>query len=76
MTVLEQLATFVATADPSHLPQLDRDIQRRHLADTVVARIAGAASHDGRTLYFCSDCPGGQGGFDLWQIRREPKAKK
>ena len=32
-------------------------------------------SPDGRTLYFSSDCPGGLGGFDLWQIRRVPKAK-
>ena len=50
MPVIEQLAEFVATADPSRLPQLDRDIQRRHLADTLVARIAGAASHEGHLL--------------------------
>jgi hypothetical protein len=27
-------------------------------------------STDGRILYFASDMPGGQGGWDLWQIRR------
>ena len=50
MPVIEQLAEFVATAEASRLPPLDRNIQRRHLADTVVARIAGANSHEGRLL--------------------------
>jgi serine/threonine protein kinase len=31
-------------------------------------------SPDGRTLYFASDMPGGQGGWDLWQIHRVLKA--
>lgn len=30
-------------------------------------------SADGHILYFASDMPGGQGGWDLWQIRRVPK---
>ncbi|MDR3403836.1 MAG: SUMF1/EgtB/PvdO family nonheme iron enzyme [Chthoniobacter sp.] len=30
-------------------------------------------SADGSVLYFASDMPGGQGGWDLWQIRRVPK---
>jgi len=29
---------------------------------------------DGRTLFFNSKCPGGYGGWDIWQIRRVPKA--
>jgi hypothetical protein len=29
-------------------------------------------SRDGRTLYFCSDRPGGSGGWDLWQVPIEP----
>jgi hypothetical protein len=32
-------------------------------------------SPDGRILYFSSDMPGGQGGWDLWQVRRLPKQK-
>jgi 2-methylcitrate dehydratase PrpD len=50
MTVLDELASFVVSADPLGLPALDREILRRHLADTVVARIAGAASREGRLL--------------------------
>ncbi len=30
-----------------------------------------ALSKDGRSLYFTSDRPGGEGGFDLWVSRRE-----
>ena len=33
-------------------------------------------SPDGRTLWFAWDGPGGQGGMDLWQIRRVPKKGK
>ena len=29
-------------------------------------------SPDGSTLYFCSDRPGGHGGFDIWQAPIEP----
>ncbi|HUT35704.1 MAG TPA: protein kinase [Planctomycetota bacterium] len=29
-------------------------------------------SADGRTLYFCSTCPGGQGSSDLWQSPLQP----
>lgn len=50
MPVIERLAAFVASADAGQLPQLDREIQARHLIDTVVARIAGAASHEGGIL--------------------------
>lgn len=50
MPVIERLAAFVASADAGRLPQLDREIQARHLIDTVVARIAGAASHEGGIL--------------------------
>lgn len=51
MALIEQLAAFVASADAGRLPQLDREIQRRHMTDAVVARIAGAASHEGRLLH-------------------------
>jgi hypothetical protein len=36
---------------------------------------AACLARDGRTLYFAAHLPNGQGGNDLWQIRRVPKAK-
>ncbi len=50
MTILTDLAAFVATASARTLPQLDRDILRRHASDAVVARIAGARTTEGRAL--------------------------
>lgn len=31
---------------------------------------------DGRTLYFTSNCAGGEGGWDIWMTRRVPKPKR
>ncbi len=50
MKHLNALATFAATATASRLPQLDRDILRRHTFDAVVARIAGASTTEGRAV--------------------------
>ena len=36
-------------------------------ADTLSSYAHPAVSPDGRWLYFTSDMPGGQGGFDLWR---------
>ncbi len=59
MSLLYQLASFVATASARDLPALDREILRLHAADVIVARIAGAHTSEGRAvsqLY-----PGGRG---------------
>ena len=50
MSLLDQLAAFVCSANPAALPLLDQAIQRRHLTDVVVARIAGARTQEGRAL--------------------------
>ena len=50
MTFLHELADFVVQARAADLPQLDRDILRRHMCDVVVARMAGDATTEGREL--------------------------
>jgi len=42
MSVIASLASFVAGAKASALPAAERDRQRLHLTDTVVAALAGA----------------------------------
>ena len=37
--------------------------------DTLSAYAHPAVSPDGQWLYFTSDMPGGQGGYDLWRVR-------
>jgi peptidoglycan-associated lipoprotein len=43
------------------------------IADDSVNCFCPCISADGLTLYFSSDMPGGQGGMDLWQIKRKNK---
>ena len=50
MNILAELAAFVATASARDLPTLDRGILRRHAADAVVARLAGAQTSEGRAV--------------------------
>ena len=50
MSILTDLAGFVATASARELPMLDRQILRRHATDAVVARIVGARTTEGRVL--------------------------
>ena len=59
MSRLDGLAAFVANAKASDLPALDRAILRRHVADVVVARLAGEACSEGRAV--SSFYPPGQG---------------
>jgi 2-methylcitrate dehydratase PrpD len=59
VNLLNELATFVATASARNLPALDREILRRHAADVVVARIAGAHTSEGRAV--AALFPGGRG---------------
>jgi 2-methylcitrate dehydratase PrpD len=50
MNVLRELAAFVCGASISSLPESERAIQRRHIADTLLAAKAGAATTEGRGL--------------------------
>ncbi|MEP6668266.1 MAG: protein kinase [Chthoniobacter sp.] len=61
---------FVALADDKG------SFNAQPLVLAVNSRVqAPTLSTDGLTLYFASDMPGGQGGWDLWQIRRVPRAR-
>jgi 2-methylcitrate dehydratase PrpD len=50
MTVLGQLADFVAQANAAALPPAEQELQRRHIMDAVVAAAAGARTREGRSL--------------------------
>jgi len=50
MTVIGQLAEFVAQANAAALPAAEQAMQRRHIADTVVAAAAGARTAEARSL--------------------------
>jgi len=50
MSVIASLASFVAGAKASALPAAERDRQRLHLTDTVVAALAGAQIPEGKAL--------------------------
>jgi 2-methylcitrate dehydratase PrpD len=50
MTVMGQLADFVAQADAAALPPAEQALQRRHVFDTVVAAAAGARTAEARSL--------------------------
>lgn len=59
MAVLDELAAFVTGAKASSLPAVDRAILRRHVADVVAARLAGAAASEGKAV--SALYPAGQG---------------
>ena len=50
MSVITELASFVAEAEASALPQPEHERLRLHLADTVIAALAGAHIPEGRAL--------------------------
>jgi 2-methylcitrate dehydratase PrpD len=50
MSVLRELAAFVGSASAAALPEAERTILRRHIADTLVAAVAGAQTTEGRAL--------------------------
>jgi 2-methylcitrate dehydratase PrpD len=50
MTVIGQLADFVAHANAAALAPAEQALQRRHLFDTVVAAAAGAGTAEARSL--------------------------
>lgn len=43
-------------------------------ADTLSSYGHPAVSPDGNWLYFCSDMPGGQGGYDIWRVNLKERA--
>lgn len=59
MSVLDALAAFVSSARASDLPAHDRAVLRRHVADIVAARLAGAACSEGKAV--ATFFPPGQG---------------
>jgi 2-methylcitrate dehydratase PrpD len=50
MSILRDLAGFVCGASVASLPEAERAIQRRHIADTLVAAVAGIQTSEGRAL--------------------------
>jgi 2-methylcitrate dehydratase PrpD len=52
MTVLRDLATFVCGASIASLSEAERALQRRHVADTLLAAAVGAWTEEGRQLRY------------------------
>ena len=50
MSVIPQLAAFVAGASAASLPAPERAALRRHVADTLLAAVAGARTTEGQAL--------------------------
>jgi 2-methylcitrate dehydratase PrpD len=50
MTVISQLADFVVHANAAALPVAEQALQHRHVADAVVAAVAGARTAEARSL--------------------------
>ena len=50
MTVISQLADFVAQANAAALPAAEQALQRRHVFDAVVAAAVGARTAEARSL--------------------------
>ena len=50
MSVLHELAGFVTSASAASLPEAERARLRRHVADTLVAAVAGSQTTEGRAL--------------------------
>jgi 2-methylcitrate dehydratase PrpD len=50
MSIVRDLAGFVSGASVQSLPQVDRAMQGRHVADTLVAATVGARTAEGRGL--------------------------
>jgi 2-methylcitrate dehydratase PrpD len=50
MSIIREWAAFVAGASVTTLPEAEQAIQRRHLADTLIAAVAGSRTTEGRAL--------------------------
>jgi 2-methylcitrate dehydratase PrpD len=57
MSVIRELAAFVCGASVASLPAAERATQRRHVADTLVAAVAGSRTSEGRALRSLSTAP-------------------
>ena len=57
MSVIGELASFVAGAKASALPRAERERLELHLTDTVVAALAGACIPEGKALQNFGDAP-------------------
>jgi 2-methylcitrate dehydratase PrpD len=50
MSIIREWAAFVAGASVTSLPEAERAVQRRHVADTLIAAVAGSRTTEGRAL--------------------------
>src|SRR5438045_2886892 len=50
MSVIREWAAFVCAASAASLPAAERAVQRRHVADTLLAAVAGNRTGEGRAL--------------------------
>src|SRR5438309_9015957 len=50
MNVIRELAAFVVGASTNSLPAHERATQRRHVADTLVAAVAGSRTAEGQAV--------------------------
>jgi len=50
MSIIRDWAAFVCGAKVTTLPQGEQDAQRRHVADTLIAAVAGGRTTEGRAL--------------------------
>jgi 2-methylcitrate dehydratase PrpD len=50
MSIIRDWAAFVCGAAAAALPEAERAIQRRHVADTLLAAVAGSRTSEGRAL--------------------------
>ena len=70
MRVVDELASFVATAKASALPAAENERLRLHVADTAIAALAGARIAEGRALQnFGDDALAGRIGRQAAAIR-------
>ena len=68
MSVIRELAAFVRSASAAALPDAERALLRRHVADTLVAAVAGA-----RTTEACCGIAE-SGSHSVWPLRTGQKA--
>jgi 2-methylcitrate dehydratase PrpD len=58
MSILRKMATFTCGASVASLPATEQAVQRRHVADTLLAAVAGNRTSEGRALRALFPQPG------------------